>query len=131
MHSRSYKKSLKTRRPRQDRKALLFLSLLVKRFDRSSSPTYKKDLPLPNQLNFWTEHVQSILKVNNKVRSLGGYSKGGWWSLFSKSVVQTLRLGLSFHCSCSLTRKKKKKKKSTTLHIHIQCIRNQPKFSHA
>ena len=63
-YSKSYKKSEKTRQPT---KVLLFLSFSAERFDCSSSPTYKKYLPLPNQLQFWTEHIQRIVKVKNEV----------------------------------------------------------------
>ena len=49
-----------------------FLSFSAKRFDCSSSPTYKKYLP------HWTEHTQSIVKVKNKVCCPGG-------NLFSNS----------------------------------------------
>ena len=51
-------------------KRSLFLSLLAKRFDRLSSPTYKNTythVPPPNQLHFWTGHIESIIKVKNKV----------------------------------------------------------------
>ena len=76
--------------------ALLLLSLLAERFDHSSSPTYKKYLPLPNQLHFWTGHIQSIVKVQTKVGSPGGNSKVGWRSLFSNSVGRMVGLdGLS------------------------------------
>ena len=61
---------------------------------RSSSQTYKKYLPLPNQLHFWTEHIQSIVKVKNKVWSLVG--NVGWRSLFSNSVDLMVQLNHLF-----------------------------------
>ena len=62
----------------------------VERFDCSSSPTYKKYLPLPNQVRFWTEHIQSIVKVKNSVLSPGGNGKVGWLSLFFNLVSRTV-----------------------------------------
>ena len=47
-------------------KSATFLSLSAELFDRSSSPTCKKYLPIPNQLHFWTGQVQSIVKVKIK-----------------------------------------------------------------
>ena len=49
------------------KKALLFLSFLAERFDRLYSLTYKKYLPISNQIHLWTEHVQSIVEVKNTV----------------------------------------------------------------
>ena len=48
-------------------KSAAVLSFSVERFDCSSSPTCKNYLPLPNQLHFGTEHVQSFVKVKNEV----------------------------------------------------------------
>ena len=73
-------------------KSATFLYFWAELFDRSFSPTYKKYLPLPNQLHFQTEHVQSIVKVKNKVYCPGGNGKVGWWSLFSNSVSLMVRL---------------------------------------
>ena len=39
----------------------------AERFDHFSSMTYKKYLPVPNQLHFWTGHVQSIGIVKIKL----------------------------------------------------------------
>ena len=58
-----------------------------------------KYLPLPNQLHYWTRHVQSIVKVKNQVRRPGGNSKVGWQSLFSNLVGQTVRLNGPVHLS--------------------------------
>ena len=66
--------------------AMIRKSATVSVDDRSSSPTYKKYLPLPNQLHFWTEHIQSIVKVKNRVLSPGGNGKVEWRSLFSSLV---------------------------------------------
>ena len=70
--------------------ATVLLSFSAEQFDHSSSPTYK-NLPIPNQLHFWTEHVQSIVKVKNELKSRQN-SKVGWQSLFSNSVGQTVCL---------------------------------------
>ena len=50
---------------RQYKRATVFVlfSGLSERFDCSSSPLIKK--PLSNQLNFWTAHIQGIVKVKN------------------------------------------------------------------
>ena len=51
----------------QDRKALLFLSLSTEWFDRSSSLTYKKIFTSIKSTPFLDGHIQSIVKVKNKV----------------------------------------------------------------
>ena len=88
--SKAYKKSLKTRWPLQDRKVLLFLSFPAERFDLSSSPTYKKYLPLPNQLHFWIEHVQSIANVKINLKSRRQQQRR--IAVFSNSVGRKVRL---------------------------------------
>ena len=43
------------------------ITLSAEWFDRPSSPSYNKYLPLPNELHFRAEHIQSIVKVMNNV----------------------------------------------------------------
>ena len=53
-------------------KSTTFISLSAKRFDCSILlyvMCVKKYLTLPNQLHFWTGHIQSIVKVKNKLKS--------------------------------------------------------------
>ena len=66
-------------------KALLLLSLSAEWFDHSSSLTFKKYLPVPNQLHVWTGYLQSK-------EYQGGNSKVGWWLLFSNSIGRMVGL---------------------------------------
>ena len=61
-------------------------------FDCSSSPTYKKYLPLKNQLHFWTGHIQSIVKVKNKLEVQAAIAKLDGGLFFSNSVSRMVRL---------------------------------------
>ena len=48
-------------------KTATVLTLSAERFNLSSSPNYKKYLPLPNHLHFGLDTFKSIVKVKNKV----------------------------------------------------------------